>query len=54
MSQIVKGIKYFLKVEISRTVCLKKEADADLANCGFQIKHELQQVKSRRNEAEQT
>ncbi|KAI5108288.1 cystatin-F-like, partial [Silurus meridionalis] len=41
--QIVKGIKYILKVEISRTVCKKRDPDADLANCGFQPKHELQQ-----------
>ncbi|XP_053088833.1 cystatin-F isoform X1 [Pangasianodon hypophthalmus] len=42
--QIVKGIKYFLKVEISRTVCKKRDADADLANCSFQPKHKLQQT----------
>ncbi|TSK42122.1 Cystatin-F [Bagarius yarrelli] len=42
--QIVKGIKYFLKLEISRTVCMKREADADLANCGFQPKTGLQQT----------
>ncbi|KAF7710694.1 cystatin-F [Silurus meridionalis] len=42
--QIVKGIKYILKVEISRTVCKKRDPDADLANCGFQPKHELQQT----------
>ncbi|KAK2852906.1 hypothetical protein Q7C36_008107 [Tachysurus vachellii] len=42
--QIVKGIKYFLKIEISRTVCMKRETDADLENCGFQPEPGLQQT----------
>ncbi|KAK3554762.1 hypothetical protein QTP70_033454 [Hemibagrus guttatus] len=42
--QIVKGIKYILKIEISRTVCMKREIDADLATCGFQPKPGLQQT----------
>ncbi|KAF5897376.1 cystatin-F-like isoform X2, partial [Clarias magur] len=41
--QIVKGIKYILKVEISRTVCKKREVDTDLAKCNFQPKRQLQQ-----------
>ncbi|KAG7334284.1 hypothetical protein KOW79_002691 [Hemibagrus wyckioides] len=42
--QIVKGIKYFLKIEMSRTVCMKREINADLATCGFQLKPDLQQT----------
>ncbi|XP_017546172.1 cystatin-F [Pygocentrus nattereri] len=42
--QIVKGIKYLLKVEISRTVCRKRESDVDLANCAFQPHGLLQQT----------
>lgn len=46
LSQIVKGIKYILKIEISRTMCKKREANADLAKCDFQPKDDaLQQVK---------
>ncbi|XP_041922459.1 cystatin-2 isoform X2 [Alosa sapidissima] len=42
--QVVKGIKYFLEVEISRTVCRKSSPDTDLANCRFQPKGQLQQT----------
>ncbi|XP_017319471.1 cystatin-F [Ictalurus punctatus] len=43
--QIVKGIKYILKIEISRTMCKKREANADLAKCDFQPKDDaLQQT----------
>ncbi|XP_072533770.1 cystatin [Salminus brasiliensis] len=42
--QIVKGIKYLLKVELSRTVCEKRESDVDLANCDFQPHGVLQQT----------
>ncbi|KAI4904574.1 hypothetical protein NFI96_019001, partial [Prochilodus magdalenae] len=41
--QIVKGIKYLLKVEISRTVCRKREGDVNLADCAFQPHGLLQQ-----------
>ncbi|XP_066535139.1 cystatin [Hoplias malabaricus] len=42
--QIVKGIMYLLKVEISRTVCQKRESDVDLAKCAFQPHGLLQQT----------
>uniref|UniRef100_A0A3B1JQD5 Cystatin domain-containing protein n=1 Tax=Astyanax mexicanus TaxID=7994 RepID=A0A3B1JQD5_ASTMX len=42
--QIVKGVKYLLKVEISRTVCQKRESNVDLANCDFQPHGVLQQT----------
>ncbi|XP_062376412.1 cystatin-F [Sardina pilchardus] len=42
--QIVKGIKYVLEVEISRTVCRKSSPHTDLANCRFQPEGQLQQT----------
>ncbi|XP_060781522.1 cystatin-F [Neoarius graeffei] len=42
--QIVKGIKYILKIEISRTVCKKRDAGADLDKCSFQTERQLQQT----------
>uniref|UniRef100_A0A674B336 Cystatin F n=1 Tax=Salmo trutta TaxID=8032 RepID=A0A674B336_SALTR len=43
--QIVKGLKYILEVDLSRTVCRKNgHRDPDLANCKFQPDGLLQQV----------
>ncbi|XP_026080325.1 cystatin-F [Carassius auratus] len=41
--QIVKGIRYILEVEISRTVC-RKRSNTDLDNCPFQTDRLLQQT----------
>ncbi|KAG5831607.1 hypothetical protein ANANG_G00305490 [Anguilla anguilla] len=41
--QIVKGVKYILEVQISRTVCRKTD-NADLKNCHFQSKGKLHQI----------
>ncbi|KAJ8248483.1 hypothetical protein GJAV_G00242500 [Gymnothorax javanicus] len=41
--QIVKGIKYILEVQISRTVC-RKTASTDLNNCHFQPEGKLHQI----------
>uniref|UniRef100_A0A8C1LCU5 Cystatin domain-containing protein n=1 Tax=Cyprinus carpio TaxID=7962 RepID=A0A8C1LCU5_CYPCA len=42
--QIVKGIRYILEVEISRTVCRKRGNTDDLNNCPFQTDRLLRQV----------
>ncbi|XP_055774237.1 cystatin-F-like isoform X1 [Salvelinus fontinalis] len=43
--QIVKGLKYILEVDLSRTVCCKNgHGDPDLANCKFQTDILLQQT----------
>ncbi|XP_036402224.1 cystatin-F [Megalops cyprinoides] len=42
--QVVKGIKYILEVEISRTVCRKTASNPDLSNCHFQPKGKLHQI----------
>nr|ACI68946.1 Cystatin-F precursor [Salmo salar] len=43
--QLVKGFKYILKVDLSRTVCHKKgHRDAGLTNCKFQPDGLLQQT----------
>ncbi|CAB1343493.1 unnamed protein product [Coregonus sp. 'balchen'] len=43
--QLVKGVKYILEVDLSRTVCLKKwHRNTDLANCKFQPDGLLQQT----------
>ncbi|XP_076830050.1 cystatin-F [Brachyhypopomus gauderio] len=42
--QVVKGVKYILKIEISRTVCRKRELNVDLDKCAFQSRHRLQQT----------
>ncbi|XP_026858357.1 cystatin-F [Electrophorus electricus] len=42
--QVVKGVKYILKMEISRTVCKKREINVDLDDCAFQTNHRLQQT----------
>ncbi|XP_030628250.1 cystatin-F [Chanos chanos] len=42
--QVVKGIRYILDVEITRTVCRKMEKDVDLANCRFQSDRLLRQT----------
>ncbi|XP_028845125.1 cystatin-F [Denticeps clupeoides] len=34
--QVVKGIRYILEVEVTRTVCRKMEKPIDLASCDFQ------------------
>ncbi|KAM4607267.1 cystatin [Polymixia lowei] len=34
--QIIKGIRYIVDVEISRTVCHKRQADQDLSKCDYQ------------------
>lgn len=45
--QIVKGIKYFVDFQISRTVCRKKQVHTDLSKCDFQPKGLLRQVGQR-------
>ncbi|KAL2083034.1 hypothetical protein ACEWY4_020807 [Coilia grayii] len=42
--QIVKGVLYHLRVELSRTLCRKTSQATDLANCKFQPHGELQQT----------
>lgn len=42
--QIVKGIKYFVDFQISRTVCRKKRVHTDLSRCDFQPEGLLRQV----------
>ncbi|XP_063046929.1 cystatin-2 [Engraulis encrasicolus] len=42
--QIVKGVLYHLKVELSRTVCRKSSRGTDLAHCTFQPQGDLQQT----------
>ncbi|XP_006028013.1 cystatin-F isoform X2 [Alligator sinensis] len=41
--QIVRGLKYMLNVDITRTVCNKRN-QSSLDNCDFQRKKELQQM----------
>uniref|UniRef100_A0A671PLK2 Cystatin-F-like n=1 Tax=Sinocyclocheilus anshuiensis TaxID=1608454 RepID=A0A671PLK2_9TELE len=41
--QIVKGIRYILEVEISRTMCRKRGNTDDLNNCSFQTDSLLRQ-----------
>ncbi|XP_069907547.1 cystatin-F isoform X1 [Oryctolagus cuniculus] len=43
--QIVKGLKYMLEVEFSRTTC-RKTSHAQLDNCDFQSNHTLKQTLS--------
>uniref|UniRef100_A0A673G5U1 Cystatin domain-containing protein n=1 Tax=Sinocyclocheilus rhinocerous TaxID=307959 RepID=A0A673G5U1_9TELE len=45
--QIVKGIRYILEVEISRTMCRKRGNTDDLNNCSFQTDSLLREVKMR-------
>ncbi|KAM7385980.1 hypothetical protein PAMP_002012 [Pampus punctatissimus] len=42
--QIVKGIRYIVDVEISRTVCRKQENNNNLNNCDFQPEGHLHQT----------
>ncbi|CAB1312534.1 unnamed protein product [Coregonus sp. 'balchen'] len=43
--QIVRGLKYIMEVDLSRTVCRKnRHSDTDLANCKFQPDGLLQQT----------
>ncbi|XP_043110707.1 cystatin-F [Puntigrus tetrazona] len=42
--QIVRGIRYVLEVEISRTVCRKRGSTEDLNSCPFQTDSVLQQT----------
>ncbi|XP_051504704.1 cystatin-F-like [Myxocyprinus asiaticus] len=42
--QIVKGIRYVLEVEISRTMCRKMGSDDDVSNCPFQKDSLLKQT----------
>ncbi|XP_059374072.1 cystatin-F-like isoform X1 [Carassius carassius] len=42
--QIVKGIRYILEVEISRTMCRKRGNTDDLNNCPFQTDSLLRQT----------
>ncbi|XP_041646078.1 cystatin-F [Cheilinus undulatus] len=42
--QIVKGIRYIVDLEISRTVCRKRDNNSDLSNCDFQPKGRLHQT----------
>lgn len=42
--QIVKGVRYILEVEISRTVCRKMGHNEDLINCPFQTDSLLRQT----------
>ncbi|KAF4105481.1 cystatin-F [Onychostoma macrolepis] len=42
--QIVKGVRYVLEVELSRTVCRKRYSTDDLNNCPFQTDRLLQQT----------
>uniref|UniRef100_A0A8C9S5C8 Cystatin domain-containing protein n=1 Tax=Scleropages formosus TaxID=113540 RepID=A0A8C9S5C8_SCLFO len=43
--QIVKGIKFLLEANISRTVCLKREPSPDLDKCNFQPLGKLHKVR---------
>ncbi|TNM99369.1 hypothetical protein fugu_012402 [Takifugu bimaculatus] len=42
--KIVKGIKYFVDFQISRTVCRKKQVHTDLSTCDFQPEGPLRQT----------
>uniref|UniRef100_A0A8C9VT01 Cystatin domain-containing protein n=1 Tax=Scleropages formosus TaxID=113540 RepID=A0A8C9VT01_SCLFO len=42
--QIVKGIKFLLEANISRTVCLKREPSPDLDKCNFQPLGKLHKI----------
>lgn len=46
--QVVKGIRYNIDFEISRTVCHKRGNNSDLENCDFQPKGPLHQVRTGR------
>ncbi|XP_075939602.1 cystatin-F [Anarhichas minor] len=42
--QIVKGIRYLVDLEISRTVCRKRDNNNNLSNCDFQPVGRLHQM----------
>ncbi|XP_034464447.1 cystatin-F isoform X2 [Hippoglossus hippoglossus] len=42
--QIVKGIRYIVDLDISRTVCRKRDDNNDLSQCRFQPEGRLHQV----------
>ncbi|XP_060896468.1 cystatin-F [Labrus mixtus] len=42
--QIVKGIRYIVDLEISRTVCRKRDNNNNLSNCDFQPEGRLHQT----------
>ncbi|XP_037829606.1 cystatin-F isoform X2 [Kryptolebias marmoratus] len=42
--QIVKGIRYVVDLEISRTVCRKRDNNNNLADCDFQPEGRLHQT----------
>lgn len=44
LCQIVKGIRYIVDLEISRTVCRKRDGNNNLSHCDFQPPGRLQQV----------
>ncbi|XP_070833968.1 cystatin [Chaetodon trifascialis] len=41
--QVVKGVRYIVDLEISRTVCRKRDNNKNLSNCDFQPDGRLQQ-----------
>ncbi|KAK2824731.1 hypothetical protein Q5P01_021906 [Channa striata] len=43
-SQVVKGIRYIVDVDISRTVCRKRDKDNDPSRCSFQPEGRLHQT----------
>ncbi|XP_051251702.1 cystatin-F-like isoform X2 [Dicentrarchus labrax] len=42
--QVVNGVRYIVDLEISRTVCRKRDNNDDLSHCDLQPKGRLQQV----------
>ncbi|XP_029927160.1 cystatin [Myripristis murdjan] len=44
--QIIKGIRYIMQVQISRTICRKRDNSPDLSKCGFQPDGALRQTLS--------
>ncbi|XP_035519434.1 cystatin-F [Morone saxatilis] len=42
--QVVKGVRYIVDLEISRTVCRKRDNNNDLSHCDLQPKGRLQQT----------
>lgn len=42
--QLVKGVRYIVELQISRTVCRKRDHNKNLSHCDFQPAGELQQT----------
>ncbi|XP_054455577.1 cystatin-F [Anoplopoma fimbria] len=42
--QVVKGVRYIVDLEISRTVCRKRDNNNNLSNCDFQPEGRLHQT----------